>query len=54
MTNEMTPERKEYLDSLAAEYGKNIVYTLAALLGPSEDYDGLVTSLEDYDDYNND
>lgn len=38
--------RQDYLDSLAEEYGDN-VYFLADLLGPSEDFDGLVTSLED-------
>ena len=38
--------RQDYLDSLAEEYGDN-VYFLADLLGPSEDFDGLITSLED-------
>jgi hypothetical protein len=41
--------RKAYLDDLAANYGK-IVYELATMLGPSEDFDGLVTELEDYAD----
>lgn len=42
--------RKEYLNSLAEEFGidKNTVYMLASMLGPTEDFDGLVTSLEDY------
>ena len=40
--------RKEYLKSLCEEYPKDIVYMLADLLGSSEDFDGLVTSLEDY------
>ena len=40
--------RKEYLESLCEEYDRTIVYTLASLLGPSEDFDGLVTSLEEY------
>lgn len=39
--------RRAYLDSLAEEYPREIVYALAGLLGPSEDFDGLVTSLED-------
>ena len=40
--------RKEYLESLCEEYPRDIVYTLAMFLGSSEDFDGLVTSLEDY------
>jgi hypothetical protein len=41
--------REEYLDSLAEEYG-DMVYGLADLLGPNEDFDGLVTTLEDFAD----
>ncbi len=43
--------RKEYLDSLADEYGvdKENVYALAEILGENEDFDGLVTSLEEAD-----
>lgn len=41
-------DRKEYLESLCEEYPRAIVYGLASVLGPSEDFDGLVTSLEDY------
>ena len=42
-------DRYEYLDSLAEEYGvsKMVVYSLADLLGPSEDFDGLINALED-------
>ena len=40
--------RREYLKSLCEEYPKDIVFMLADLLGSSEDFDGLVTSLEDY------
>lgn len=40
--------RRDYLDSLCEEYDRSIVYALAEMLGPSEDFDGLVTSLEDY------
>ena len=39
--------RKEYLDNLAEDYDADKVYMLASLLGPSEDFDGLVVSLED-------
>lgn len=41
--------RTEYLDSLAEEYGvaKVVVYGLAHMLGPSEDFDGLINALED-------
>lgn len=42
--------RSEYLADLADNLGVelSIVYAMADLLGPSEDFDGLVTSLEDY------
>jgi hypothetical protein len=40
--------RKDYLLSLCEEYDKDAVFALADILGPSEDFDGLVTSLEDY------
>ena len=40
--------RRDYLESLCEEYDRTTVYALAAMLGPSEDFDGLVTSLEDY------
>lgn len=39
--------RKEYLASLCEEYDSDAVYALADVLGPNEDFDGLVTSLED-------
>lgn len=41
--------RDEYLDSLAEEYNvaKIVVYGLAEILGPSEDFDGLINALED-------
>lgn len=41
--------RKEYLASLSDEYNVPIfvVYDLASLLGPSEDFDGLVNAIED-------
>jgi len=40
--------RKEYLESLCEDYPRDIVYALADILGKNEDFDGLVTSLEDY------
>ena len=43
-------DRAEYLDILAEEHGMDIdaVLNLAELLGPNEDFDGLVTTLQDY------
>ena len=42
--------RKDYLENLALDMGidKETVFTLASLLGSVEDFDGLVSSLEDY------
>jgi hypothetical protein len=39
--------RKEYLNELAEEYGKDLVYTLTSVLPASEDFDGLLIALED-------
>ena len=41
--------REEYLQSLSYEYDVDIdiVLTLADILGPEEDFDGLVSSMED-------
>lgn len=47
--------RTDYLKNLAEDYGVpyHIVRTLAESLGENEDFDGLVTYLEDcYDDFN--
>jgi hypothetical protein len=43
--------RKEYLNSLADEYGfdRETVYMMADMLGKNEDFDGLITTLEDYE-----
>jgi len=43
--------RIDYLKNLARDYGidENVVLVTADLLGPSEDFDGLVTTLEDYE-----
>jgi hypothetical protein len=42
--------RADYLRNLADEIGVDLdaVQIAASLLGPSEDFDGLVTTLEDY------
>ena len=41
--------RKDYLNQLAEEYGIDVktVYALASILGPNEDFDGLITSIQD-------
>ena len=41
--------RRAYLDSLADDFGldRSTVYALAGILGPSEDFDGLICALED-------
>ena len=43
-------DRFGYLESLADDHGVefNVVLTLVDVLGPEEDFDGLVTSLEDF------
>ena len=42
--------RKHYLECLADDFGVSFstVCAMASLLGPNEDFDGLVTALEDY------
>ena len=41
--------RKHYLRCMSEDYGVplEVVYSLADILGPSEDFDGLVNALED-------
>jgi hypothetical protein len=43
-------DRQDYLDDLADNMGidRSIVSALADMLGETEDFDGLVTSLEDF------
>jgi len=43
-------DRRDYLENLALDMGldREIVFSLASLLGSVEDFDGLVSSLEDY------
>jgi len=43
--------RREYLESLTEDYPRDAVFALASILGPSEDFDGLITALEDEFDY---
>ena len=42
-------ERQQYLRALAEEFEVDVelVFALADMLGPNEDYDGLIASLED-------
>jgi hypothetical protein len=49
-TDQGYTSRRDYLDTLADETGveRSTVYAMAQMLGPDEDFDGLVTSLEDY------
>lgn len=44
-------DRDDYLRCMAEDHGASLatVRALADLLGPSEDFDGLVTLLEDYE-----
>lgn len=46
-------ERDVHLRELASENGvpMYVVRSLADMLGPDEDYDGLVTALEDWSDF---
>ena len=41
--------RKDYLNNLAVDYGVDriTVYSLANMLGETEDFDGLISALED-------
>jgi hypothetical protein len=43
--------RKDYLISLSDDFGidKSIVFSIASMLGSEEDFDGLVSMLEDYE-----
>ena len=43
--------REDYLNSLRDEYGEDLVNTFLTILPASEDFDGLVTSLEDAVEY---
>ena len=41
--------RRHYLECLAEDYGVNkmAVFAMANILGPTEDFDGLVSAIED-------
>ena len=41
-------DRKHYLNSLREEYGADAVNALISVLPSSEDFDGLISELEDY------
>ena len=49
-TDEGYESRRDYLTSLASDFGidTEIVFSIAGMLGSNEDFDGLVTELEDY------
>lgn len=46
-------DRKDYLLGLSEEYGidSDMVFAAADMLGPNEDFDGLVTTLQDESPY---
>jgi hypothetical protein len=48
-TDEGYKSRRDYLDTLATDFGldRSTVYALAGILGPNEDFDGLICALED-------
>lgn len=54
MNNEYTANgyknRRDYLESLAEDYDRSTVFFLASVLGANEDFDGLITALEDHAD----
>ena len=39
--------REQYLESLAEDYGSDLVEALTSMLPPSEDFDGLISELEE-------
>ena len=43
--------RKHYLTGLAEDFGlpTDVVFMAASMLGPNEDFDGLISTLEDID-----
>lgn len=43
--------RKDYLISLSEEFGvdKSVVFSIAYMLGSEEDFDGLVSMIQDYE-----
>ena len=51
-TDEGCKSRRDYLENLAQDMGveADTVFALASMLGSSEDFDGLVTAIEDIAD----
>lgn len=51
--NEWTDEQKEYIESVADDYGVDYItaYNLADMLGESELYDGFIASMQDAECY---
>ena len=51
-TDEGYKSRRDYLENLAQDMGvdTDTVFALASMLGSSEDFDGLVTAIEDISD----
>lgn len=49
-TDQGYDNRADYLKQLCKEYPERTVMALADLYGPSEDFDGLIVSLEDTGD----
>jgi hypothetical protein len=45
--------RRDYLENLASDMGidKETVFSLASILGSGEDFDGLISNLEDHQDW---
>ena len=50
--NEGYDNRRDYLSAMAEDYGvdEDIVLGIAGMLGESEDFDGLISALEDAND----
>jgi hypothetical protein len=46
-------DRDDYLNNLADDYGVDSVAinAIAEMLGPDEDFDGLISELEDFDSF---
>lgn len=50
----MNETRYKHFKDLEFEYGvpMEVIISIASVLGPSEDYDGLISALEDWVDMN--
>ena len=42
-------DREDYLNDLKCEYGDDVVDALTSILPETEDFDGLVNALEDFE-----